>query len=485
MTENRVSSGATLGIELRIVVRTRVSQGAGHPHESTRTTRRADRVGGDGRESGPQYRPQRFPSSSTTAPTRAPRNSWPERPRAPASPASHTLAELVAALARPRRIILMVKAGAPVDAVLAELAPLLDRATSSSTAATPTSPTPSAARGRAGQAESPLRRHGRLRRRGGRALGPEPDARRPARGLRRPRADARRHRRQDRVRALRHLHRPRRRGHYVKMVHNGIEYGDMQLIAETYDVMRNALGMTAAEMAAVFADWNKGKLASFLIEITAQVLRYHRCGHRPAAGRPDPRRRRAKGHRPLDQPERARLGTPSRPSTPPSRARDLSALRGLRVQASEILLGPTSPGDPEQAPPCSAALADRTARSPRSKTRSISPRSPPTPRAWRCSARPAPPTTGISTSPRSPASGPAAASSAPRFLADIMRAYRDNPALDNLLLAPEIAEPSDETVGGVRRSHRRGPRLGHPGAGHIVGARLFRHLAPAGACRPT
>jgi len=61
-------------------------------------------------------------------------------------------------------------------------------------------------------------------------------------------------------------------GHYVKMVHNGIEYGDMQLIAETYDIMRRALGMNAADIGKVFERWNKGKLESFLVEITAQVL---------------------------------------------------------------------------------------------------------------------------------------------------------------------------------------------------------------------
>jgi 6-phosphogluconate dehydrogenase len=61
-------------------------------------------------------------------------------------------------------------------------------------------------------------------------------------------------------------------GHYVKMVHNGIEYGDMQLIAETYDIMRRALGMSAAEIGIEFERWNKGKLESFLVEITGQVL---------------------------------------------------------------------------------------------------------------------------------------------------------------------------------------------------------------------
>jgi 6-phosphogluconate dehydrogenase len=62
-------------------------------------------------------------------------------------------------------------------------------------------------------------------------------------------------------------------GHFVKMVHNGIEYGDMQLIAEAYDIMRRVLGMSADEMADVFDEWNRGDLESFLIEITAQILR--------------------------------------------------------------------------------------------------------------------------------------------------------------------------------------------------------------------
>lgn len=61
-------------------------------------------------------------------------------------------------------------------------------------------------------------------------------------------------------------------GHYVKMVHNGIEYGDMQMICEAYDLMRNLLGMSAAEMAEIFKKWNTGILDSFLIEITGEVL---------------------------------------------------------------------------------------------------------------------------------------------------------------------------------------------------------------------
>ncbi len=63
-------------------------------------------------------------------------------------------------------------------------------------------------------------------------------------------------------------------GHFVKMVHNGIEYGDMQLICEAYQLMRDYLGMSADEMHTVFAEWNKGELDSYLIEITRDILAY-------------------------------------------------------------------------------------------------------------------------------------------------------------------------------------------------------------------
>lgn len=71
-------------------------------------------------------------------------------------------------------------------------------------------------------------------------------------------------------------------GHFVKMVHNGIEYADMQLIAEAYDFMRQVLGMSAPDIGEVFAEWNKGDLESYLIEITAEVLRHQD----PTSGQP-------------------------------------------------------------------------------------------------------------------------------------------------------------------------------------------------------
>lgn len=65
------------------------------------------------------------------------------------------------------------------------------------------------------------------------------------------------------------------------MVHNGIEYGDMQLICEAYHLMRDALGMSAFEMSEVFAEWNKGELDSFLIEITRDILAFQDTDGKP------------------------------------------------------------------------------------------------------------------------------------------------------------------------------------------------------------
>lgn len=62
-------------------------------------------------------------------------------------------------------------------------------------------------------------------------------------------------------------------GHYVKMVHNGIEYGDMQIIAEAYQIMKDVLSLNTDQMADVFTEWNQGELDSFLIQITMEILR--------------------------------------------------------------------------------------------------------------------------------------------------------------------------------------------------------------------
>ena len=68
------------------------------------------------------------------------------------------------------------------------------------------------------------------------------------------------------------LHRPNGAGHYVKMVHNGIEYGDEELIDESYNIMRNVAGISIDKMADILKEWNKGELDSYLVEITADIL---------------------------------------------------------------------------------------------------------------------------------------------------------------------------------------------------------------------
>jgi 6-phosphogluconate dehydrogenase len=74
-------------------------------------------------------------------------------------------------------------------------------------------------------------------------------------------------------------------GHYVKMVHNGIEYGDMQLICEAYNILKNGLGLTADEMHQVFKDWNEGDLESYLIEITRDILAFRDSDGQPLVER--------------------------------------------------------------------------------------------------------------------------------------------------------------------------------------------------------
>ncbi|KAF8330389.1 6-phosphogluconate dehydrogenase [Cantharellus anzutake] len=140
-------------------------------------------------------------------------------------------------------------------------------------------------------------------------------------------------------------------GHYVKMVHNGIEYGDMQLIAEAYDILKRGLGLSEAEIADVFETWNKGVLDSFLIEITFNILRYND----PIDGRPlvtkilDKAGQKGTGKwtaiAALD------AGTPVTLIGEAVFARCLSAIKEERVRASAVIAGPqreTFKGDKKQ-----------------------------------------------------------------------------------------------------------------------------------------
>lgn len=74
-------------------------------------------------------------------------------------------------------------------------------------------------------------------------------------------------------------------GHFVKMVHNGIEYGDMQLICEAYHLMKDALALSHDQMGDIFEQWNKGELDSFLIEITQNIMRYRDDDGQPLVGK--------------------------------------------------------------------------------------------------------------------------------------------------------------------------------------------------------
>ncbi|KAI9097303.1 6-phosphogluconate dehydrogenase [Phlyctochytrium arcticum] len=128
-------------------------------------------------------------------------------------------------------------------------------------------------------------------------------------------------------------------GHYVKMVHNGIEYGDMQILAEAYDIMKNILKMSYDEMASTFETWNKSELDSFLVEITAKVLAFKDENGNPlverirdAAGQ--------KGTGKWTAISALDLGIPVTLVSEAVFARCLSSLKEERVKASKILRGP-------------------------------------------------------------------------------------------------------------------------------------------------
>jgi 6-phosphogluconate dehydrogenase len=139
-------------------------------------------------------------------------------------------------------------------------------------------------------------------------------------------------------------------GHYVKMVHNGIEYGDMQLICEAYDLLQRALGLTADELHEIFAEWNKGELDSYLIEISSHIFSVKDEDGQPlvdkildTAGQ--------KGTGKWTAISALDLGQPVTLIGESVFARCLSALKEERVAASKILEGPAS----------KAAIGDRAA----------------------------------------------------------------------------------------------------------------------------
>ena len=127
-------------------------------------------------------------------------------------------------------------------------------------------------------------------------------------------------------------------GHFVKMVHNGIEYGDMQLICEAYQIMKDLLGLTYQEMYEIFKEWNKGELQSYLIEITRDILNTKENGEPLVEKILDTAGQKGTGKwtviASLD------MGAPLTLISESVFARALSALKNERVEASKILSGP-------------------------------------------------------------------------------------------------------------------------------------------------
>jgi len=251
-----------------------------------------------------------------------------------------TLEGFVRALASPRKVMMMVKAGKPVDELIERLAPLLDRGDilidggNSHFADTVRRAQAAEARGLlyigtgvSGGEEGAL-------------LGPSlmPGGSPAAWPAVRPIFKAIAAKAPDGTPCAEWVG-PDGAGHFVKMVHNGIEYGDMQLIAEAYQLMKELLGMSAADMSEVFRAWNGGELESYLVSITADILAFKDKDGGPlvdkvldAAGQ--------KGTGKWASVAALDLGVPLTLISEAVFARCLSAAKEERVAASKVLGGP-------------------------------------------------------------------------------------------------------------------------------------------------
>lgn len=187
--------------------------------------------------------------------------------------ATYTIEEFVESIEKPRRILLMVKAGPATDATIQELLPHLDKGDI-------------LIDGGNTFFKDTMRRNEELANSGinfigtgvsggeeGALKGPSimPGGQKEAYELVAPILEQISAKAEDGAPCVTYIG-PNGAGHYVKMVHNGIEYGDMQLIAESYDLMKNILDLSVEEMANIFKEWNQGELDSYLIEITADIL---------------------------------------------------------------------------------------------------------------------------------------------------------------------------------------------------------------------
>ncbi|MDQ7028914.1 MAG: NADP-dependent phosphogluconate dehydrogenase [Ardenticatenia bacterium] len=255
--------------------------------------------------------------------------------------ATYALEELTAHLERPRRLLLMVKAGAAVDALIAQVRPLLE-------------PGDVLIDGGNSHFTDTERRQRELASDGilmlgmgisggeeGALRGPSlmPGGPKEAYEMVAPVLEAIAARAHDGRPCVAYLG-PGGAGHYVKMVHNGIEYALMQGIAEAYDLLRQVGGLDVDHLAAIFEEWNRAELASFLVEITAHILRVQD----PQTGRPlvdlvlD--RAHQKGTGKWTSQNALDVGVPVPTITSAVEARYLSALKEERVRASAALPGP-------------------------------------------------------------------------------------------------------------------------------------------------
>ncbi|SAL64439.1 6-phosphogluconate dehydrogenase [Caballeronia udeis] len=255
---------------------------------------------------------------------------------------SYTLEEFVESLEKPRRILLMVKAGQGTDATIDSLRPLLDKGDilidGGNTHFTDT------IRRNTDLAKSGLHFIGTGVSGGeeGALKGPSimPGGQKEAYDLVAPILTEIAAKAPDGEPCVAYMG-PDGAGHYVKMVHNGIEYGDMQLIAESYDVLKRVAGLSNEELGKVYVEWNKGELDSYLIEITSKI--FSKKDEETGKDLVDVILDRAaqKGTGKWTSQNALDLGAPLPLITEAVFARVLSSLKDQRVEASKQLTGPT------------------------------------------------------------------------------------------------------------------------------------------------
>ncbi|MBD1935768.1 NADP-dependent phosphogluconate dehydrogenase [Microcoleus sp. FACHB-68] len=366
--------------------------------------------------------------------------------------AAYTIEEFVESLERPRKILIMVKAGAPVDAVIDQLQPLLDQgdiiidggnSLYDDTARRTRELEPQGFRfigmGVSGGEEGALN---------GPSLMPggtkssyeylEPILTKIAAQV-------------DDGPCVTYIG-PAGAGHYVKMVHNGIEYGDMQLIAEAYDLLKNALGLDHKQLHEIFAEWNTtDELNSYLIEITADIFK---CID-PDTSLPlvdvimDAAGQKGTGRWTVQSALEMGICIPT--MTAAVNARIMSSFKKERVAASEVLTGPTGKyqGDPKtfinqirDALYCSKICSyaqGMALLSAASQAYSYDLNLSETARIWKggCIIRAG-------------------------FLNKIKSAFKDNPTLPNLLLAPEFKQTILDRQDAWREVLSQSAKLGIP-----------------------